>query len=144
MSVGHATPHAAAFPAAVRLVVAVAALIVVGSGLTAGSDSSPRYGSADRVSEEANQMMATIEALSESLAAHESPEMVMAWEDLRSDLESVSRDLESARFSVDVDGLVERVRIFREEFASVEGVTENAEVWDRLTNHLKELASHSR
>lgn len=141
MSVRDATPDPVAFPAGGRLIVAVAALIVVGSWLTTGSDSSSPYSSEDRPSAEANQMLATIEALSESLAAHESPELAMAWEDLRSDLESVSRDLESARSPIDVDGLIERVEAFREEFANVGGMTEKADVWDQLTNHLKDLAS---
>jgi chorismate-pyruvate lyase len=86
-------------------------------------------------------MMATIEVLSEGLADHESPELAIAWEDLRSDLESVSRDLESARFSVDVDGLIERVENFRKEFATARGMSEKAEVWDQLTQHLKDLES---
>lgn len=88
-------------------------------------------------------MMATIETLSESLADHESPDLAVAWDDLRNDLESVSRDLESARFSVDVDGLVERVENFREEFAPAGGMSEKAEAWDQLANQLKDLASRS-
>jgi len=141
MSVRHTTPDSAVFPAAGRLIVAMAALIVVGSGLSTGSGPGPGYSPEVRLSAEANQMMVTIEALSEGLTDHESSELATAWEDLRSDLESVSRDLESARFSVDVDGLVERVENFREEFATARGMSERAELWDQLTNHLKGLAS---
>lgn len=146
MSVRHATPDAAVFPAAGRLIVAVVALIVVGSGLSTGSGSeySPEYSPEVRFSAEASQMMATIEVLSEGLADHESPELAIAWEDLRSDLQSVSRDLESARFSVDVEGLVERVENFREEFATARGMSEKAEVWDQLTQHLKDLESRTQ
>lgn len=89
-------------------------------------------------------MMLTIEALTESLADHESPELAMAWEDLRGDLESVGRDLEGAHFSVDVDGLIARVSSFRQEFAAARGVSEEAEVWDQLSSHLEDLAAHSR
>ena len=141
MSVRHATPDSAVFPATGRLIVAVVALIVVGSSLSTGSGSGSEYSPEVRFSAEANQMMATIEVLSEGLADHESPELAIAWEDLRSDLESVSRDLESARFSVDVDGLIERVENFRKEFATARGMSEKAEVWDQLTQHLKDLES---
>jgi hypothetical protein len=141
MSVRLATPDSAVFPAAGRLIVAVAALIVLGSGLSTGSSSAPGYRSEVRLSAEANEMMVTIEALSGVLTDHESPELAIAWEDLRSDLESLSRDLESARFSLDVDGLVERVERFREEFATARGMSEKAEVWDQLTNQLRGLES---
>jgi hypothetical protein len=144
MSVRHAIPNSAAFPAAGRLIVAVAALIVVGSALPTGSDSSPGYSAEERLSAEADQMMATIEALSDHLAANESPELAMAWEDLRRDLQSVNRDLENARSSVDLNLLVERVGTFRVEFATAPGMRETAEVWDQLTNQLEALAGRSQ
>lgn len=56
----------------------------------------------------------------------------------------MSRDLENARFSIDVEDLVERVGTFREEFTSVQEVSEKGEVWHQLTKQLQDLASLSR
>lgn len=144
MSARQATPDSAVFPAAGGLIVALVALVFIASGISGGSDTSPGYSPEGRLSAEESQMMLTIEALSENLDADESPEVAMAWEDLRGDLESVSRDLENARFSVDVDGLIARVNTFREEFAAARGVSEAPGFWDQLSSHLEDLANHSQ
>jgi hypothetical protein len=132
-------PDSDAFQAAGRLLVALTILLLIGSSLPAGTDVTPFSGHADRLSAETDQLRETLDSLSEALEGNESSQLKMAWEDLHSDLESVTSDVERARMSIDADGLVNRVESFRESFASVPGVSEKSDEWDQLTRLLSDL-----
>lgn len=65
----------------------------------------------------------------------------MAWEDLRNDLESVSRYLEDVTVPRNVDGLLRGVEGFRAQFEPIDRSTENADKWDRLVRILNAIDS---
>lgn len=134
-------PDSPAFLAAGRLLVALAILLLVGTGLRAGTDVTPVSEPENRQSAEADQLRTILGSLSQAVRGNESPQLTMAWEDLRSDLESVSRDLERARVSIDVVGLVNRVESFRETFASLPDANVKSDEWDRLARLLNGLHS---
>jgi hypothetical protein len=135
-------PDSASFLAAARLVVALAALLLIGSSLPAITNDRPAPGQEQTVSVAADELRETLDSISGSLPDDRSDQMSMAWEDLRSDLESVSRDIERARASFDPDGLVNRVETFRETYIAA-GKNQNSEDWDQLVRLLSGLGGRA-
>lgn len=88
--------------------------------------------------EEAAEIRQILDTMSD-LDAADSEELAMAWEDLRSDLFSVTSDLERDAMSMELDGLVRRIESFRERFESAEGVRNFDPELERLTVKLGDV-----
>jgi hypothetical protein len=135
-------PDSASFLAAARLVVALAALLLIGSSLPAITNDIPAPGQEQTLSVDAREIREILDSISGALPGDRSDQMSMAWEDLRSDLESVSRDIERSRATFDADGLVNRVETFRETYFAA-GQDQNSEDWDQLVLLLSGLGGQA-
>lgn len=91
---------------------------------------------------EAAELRHIVNSMSD-LSSTDSDELAIAWEDLESDLLSVSADLERDAGSMELDGVVRRIESFREQFNSSETMQSLSEQWDQLVLMLSEVSERS-
>lgn len=119
-----------------RLALATMMLVVAGCATTLEPvDTVP---TSRQFPEEAAEIREILDSMSD-LAADDSEELVMAWDDLRSDLVSVSSDLERDAKSMELEGMVRRIEGFRDRFGSAEVVRSFDSEWEQLMRGLRDI-----
>lgn len=124
-----------------RIVLITFLVIVCGCSVsTAPSDTGPVP---RPFPDEAAEIRHILESMYE-MSSTDSDELAMAWDDLESDLISVSSDLETDALSTELDGVVRRVEGFRQRFQSSEAIGRLTSEWDDLVAKLTDVRDRLR